>query len=217
MTTLYEENVQCCVCGAKNKFSGIGSTNALGSADLDTRPSEMKRSTIFAWVQRCPECGYCAFNVGSPLEGAKSVVRSIEYKKQLEDSTFPELANSFLCKAMIDRESKDYSAATWALIYAAWVCDDSGHASQATACRKRAADMLAIAEEQGQQMLHQEGADTAVLVDLLRRSGQFEKARQVIEKRRGSISEDIIAYVLDFQIALIDKQDLSCHTIDEAL
>lgn len=216
MTTLYEEKIKCCVCGTKNKFTGIGSTNAFGSADLDTRPPEMKRSTIFAWIQRCSGCGYCASNISLPHEGAKSIVGRIEYKEQLEDSSYSDLAKSFLCKAMIDRESKDYSGATWALIHASWVCDDSDHASQAKLCRKKAVDMFAIAEEQGQQVLKQEGANTAILVDLLRRSGQFEQARQVIEKQRGRISDDIIASVLEFQTVLIDKKDLTCHTIYEA-
>lgn len=217
MTTLNKKKIRCGICGLKSEYIEIGSTNAFGSTDLDTRPSEMERSTIFAWVQRCPKCGHCASDVSLPHEGAKSVVGRIEYKKQLEDSTYPELANSFLCKAMIDYESKDHTAATWALIHAAWVCDDSGHTGQAKACRMRAADTLVIAEEQGQQVSYQEEASTAILADLLRRSGQFEQARQVIEKRRGSISDDIIKRILDFETALIDKQDLSCHTIDEAL
>jgi hypothetical protein len=57
MTTLYREKSRCAVCGIATEYTSIGSTNAFGSPDLDTRPPEMQRSTIFAWVQRCPECG----------------------------------------------------------------------------------------------------------------------------------------------------------------
>ena len=150
-------------------------------------------------------------------EGAKMVVMRMEYKRQLKDPTHPELANSFLCKAMIDHESKDYVAATWAFIHASWACDDFAHVSQATVCREKAVDMIAIAEEHGQQVSPQEGARTAILADILRRVGQFEQARQVIEKERGSISDDNFTRILDFQIGLIDRQDLSCHSIEEAL
>jgi hypothetical protein len=84
-------------------------------------------------------------------------------------------------------------------------------------CRKRAADMLIKAEEHGQQVAEQEGASTAILSDLLRRSGRLEQARQVIATRRGGINEDIIVRILDFQTALLNRNDVSCHTSAEAL
>jgi len=217
MTTLHKKKVRCSVCGSESEYAGIGSTNAFGSADLDTRPPEMERSTIFAWVHRCPECGYCASDVSAPRAEAAAVVSKNEYKTQLGDPTYPELANSFLCKAMVDQGFKDYYAATWALIHAAWACDDSDHENQATMCRKRAADMLIKAEEHGQQVAEQEGASTAILADLLRRSGRLEQARQVIATRRGGITEDIIAQILDFQAILLDRNDMTCHTFAEAL
>ena len=218
MTTLYEKKTKCGVCGAENEYTVIGSTNTFGSSpDLDTRPPEMKRSTIFAWVQRCLECGYCASDIRVTRPGARAIVNSDKHKDQLNDPMYPDLANSFLCKAIIDRESKDFSAATWALIHAAWVCDDSNHPDQAEACRHKASDMLVIAEKHGQQVAEQEGASTAIIVDLLRRSGRIEQARQMIATRRGGVTEDIIARILDFQTALLDKNDVSCHTIAEAL
>jgi len=59
MTTMYEQNVDCFFCGTSSQHGSISSSNTLGSSDLDTRPAEMKRSTICYWVQRCPSCGYC--------------------------------------------------------------------------------------------------------------------------------------------------------------
>jgi hypothetical protein len=79
----------------------------------------MKRSTIFAWVQRCPGCDYCAADIGEAPSQAAHIVDSPEYRRQLSDSTYPELANSFLCKVLINESSGDYSAAAWALIHAA--------------------------------------------------------------------------------------------------
>jgi hypothetical protein len=77
-------------------------------------------------------------------------------------------------------------------------------------------EALARAEEHGQRLSKQEGAGTAILADLLRRSGRFDQARRAIAERRGTIADDIILRVLDFQIWLIDQDDESCHTIAEA-
>ena len=216
MTTLYKEKTRCSVCGAESGYDVIGSTNAFGSPDLDSRPPEMKRSTIFAWVQRCPECGYCASNVSKSRPGSGVVVKGKEYKGQLNDPEYPELANSFLCEAIVEQKAKDYAAATWALIHAAWVCDDSDRLAQAKVCRTKAAKMLLIAEEHGQKVAKQEGASTALLAELLRRAGRSEDAQKLIAERRGGITEDIIAQVLDFETTLLDKNDVSCHTIAEA-
>lgn len=217
MTTLYQEKVRCGLCGSETEITSIGSTNAFGSADLDTRPPEMTRSTIFAWVQKCSECGYCASDVSKSNPGFDAIIRGTEYRRQLNDKAYPELANSFLCKAIIDREAKDYVGATWALIHAAWVCDDAEHAAEAVMCRHKATNMLVTAEEHGKQVTEQEGASTAILVDLLRRSGRLDDATRTIAERRPRIIEDIILRILDFQDVLIRKGDVSLHTISEAL
>lgn len=180
MTTLYEENARCAVCGYEAEYNGIGSTNSFGSPDLDTRPPEMQRSTMFAWVQRCPECGYCASDVSKAPSQSAALVRTPEYARQLYDLTFPELANSFLCKALIDESSGDYAAAAWALIHAAWACDDDARPKPARTCRSKAAAMIEKALGSGQQFAEQDGADTAIQVDLLRRAGRLTEARRLI-------------------------------------
>lgn len=217
MTTFYKQKVRCALCKSENVFIGIASTNASGFPDLDTRPPEMQRSTIFAWVQRCSQCGYCASDVSKSRPGSEAVVNGAEYHKQLDDQAYPELANSFLCKAIIDREANDYAVATWALIHAAWVCDDADRAAEAVVCRSKAADMLVTAEAHGQRVAEQNGASTAILVDLLRRAGRTDDARRVIAERRTGISEAIIIRILDFQSDLIEKCGTSCHTISEVL
>jgi hypothetical protein len=127
------------------------------------------------------------------------------------------LAKSFLCQALIDSACGEFSAATWALIHAAWVCDDADALDQAAVCRQRAAKMLAVAEERGQQVAESGGWSTCILVDLLRRSGRLDDAQRVIAARRDTITEDDIVRILDFQTALLDKNDILCHTAAEAL
>jgi len=217
MTTLYKKKVRCAVCGNENEFTGIGSTNRLGWPDLDTRPPEMERSTIFTWVQRCPGCGFCASDISKAPPGAGSLVRASEYQKQLHDRAYPDLANSFLCKAMVDEQMSDYAAAAWALVYAAWACDDAEQRNQARICRSKAAKMLIEAEAHSQKIVEQDGMSTAILIDLLRRSGQYAEAQESLVTRQSAITEDFIIRILGFQATLIKNGDDSCHTIAEAL
>ena len=47
MTTVFPQTVRCSVCGAENEMMVVASTNTFGGTmDLDTRPPEMKRSTM---------------------------------------------------------------------------------------------------------------------------------------------------------------------------
>ncbi|MCK4375664.1 MAG: hypothetical protein KAX19_10055 [Candidatus Brocadiae bacterium] len=217
MTTLHKEEVRCDVCGGQSECIRIVSTNALGPPDLDMRPREMERSTMRHWVHRCPHCGYCASELSESPTGADAVVEKTEYKDQLKNPDYPELANSFLCKAMVDRATGDLVEATWALIRAAWACDDSGSPEKASACRQQAAQMLEMAQADGQDVAEQEGVSDAVLVDLLRRSGQMERAERVIESHRDVISEETIHRIFEYQSLLIREGDTSCHTVAEAL
>ena len=217
MTTYYEEKSCCGVCGSENEYTGIGSTNSFGSPDLDTRPPEMRRSTMFAWVQRCPDCGFCSSDVSKSRPGDQLLVNGADYKAQLNDPTYPDLANKFLCKAICDRAAGNYSDATWDFIHAAWACDDSGHADQAKVCRKTAADLLELSQKQGQKVAGQDRAEFAMLVDLLRRSGQITRAKALLASKQGGLGDDVIGRVLVFEVALLEKNDVSCHTISEAL
>lgn len=217
MTTLYPDNLKCAVCGAEAKYTQIGSTNAFGSPDLDTRPPEMRRSTMFAWVRRCPECGYCASDIGQAMPRAAALMRSPEYSRQLADETYPELANSFMCKALLEEQSEDLAAAAWSLIHAAWACDDAERDGPARTCRCKAVGMVGKVLDSGQRIADQEAADTAIQVDLLRRAGRLDEASELIRRQRAGIGEDIILKVLAFQERLIERGDLSCHTIAEAL
>jgi hypothetical protein len=182
---------------------------------------------MWDWVQRCIKCGYCADQITKPCPAARTVIKSQEYLDQLHDPIYPKQANSFLCAAIINREAKNYSAATWALIHAAWTCDDiKRHKAQAITCRLRAAEMLLLTEQAGQQIVDEHALieghlspkeiGAAILVDLLRRAGHMEKARSILVERRDAVSDCVIKTIFDYQGTLIDKNDRNCHTIDEA-
>jgi hypothetical protein len=217
MTRVCRKTISCAVCGTGSEQRMISSTHAFGSRDLDTRPPVMPRSSISLWVQRCPECGYCASNLAEDRPGAKTVVTNPKYKEQLADAAYPDRANSFLCKAMIEEVGGGKSKAAWAVIHAAWVCDDADKPEQAAVCRRKAAQRMVQTENGGETSGEEEDGRTAILVDLLRRSGQFEQAGRVIEERISGIKEENIRKVLLFQRTLIASSDSACHRIDEAI
>ncbi|MDO9565124.1 MAG: hypothetical protein Q7J15_00040 [Candidatus Desulfaltia sp.] len=135
----------------------------------------------------------------------------------MSDSNFPELANSFVCASMIHESNGEWSAATWALIHAAWACDDASQSPQAVTCRKRAAAMLRKAQASGQTLSDQPGAITTILVDLLRRAGELDEAAKVIQESKATKTEDTVIRIMEYQTELIQANDIGCHTIAEAL
>lgn len=217
MTTIFKGKFTCGICGKISEHDIIGSTNAFGSPDLDTRPPGGMRYTINTWVQRCPHCGYCASNIEEASKAADSMISSQEYQSQLGSDEYPELASSFLCKAILEKAKGDLNQAAWTTIHAAWACDDSGDDESAKKCRMRAVGLIKVAVSSGQKFSGQSGADVAITVDLLRRAGQFDEALQIIDEKQAEINDKIIRKILIFQKELILRSDNQCHTISSAM
>lgn len=217
MTTVAKSAEKCLVCGKSSDYPVIASTNLFGSRDLDTRPPQMMRSTIFAWIHRCPSCGYCAPNVSEGHAIAAQVVHSEAYLAQRSDKSYPVLANSFLCWALVQEAAGDYAEAIWAAIHAAWVCDDASAIVAADQCRQRAIDLIRRAQAQGISFAEGAGVEQGILADLLRRSGQFDQVEAVCEEGLAKNPEEIVRQVLVFQQALALREDRECHTVAEVV
>lgn len=217
MTTLVQENHTCLVCGETSEFVEIGSTNQVGAYDLDSRPPEMLRSTIPYWIQRCPHCGYCAPQVWVGPESAGEIIQSDAYLGQLSDRFYPALADHFLCWAMIQEACGELVEAGWACVNAAWACDDEGATIGASLCRLKAVGLLKQARKNHVHLFEQPGADDALLADLYRRSGEFEKAVTAVQVGVLKRPVETIRQMLYYQVALVMKRDIACHTIEEAV
>ena len=94
MTTMNEVEVTCCVCSTKSIHLSVGSTNTLGYPDLDTRPPEMERSTIYYNIQRCPNCGYCSEDLSTSVGNLETLVKSKIYQEIVFNSSVPDAAAS---------------------------------------------------------------------------------------------------------------------------
>jgi len=220
MTTMNPVEVTCSHCGTPSEFMKIGSTSVFGSPDLDLRPAPLARYNSAYDVQRCPHCGYCAPDISAPLvtEAAKHLIASDAYQSQLNHADFPEVANTFICWALLaEAEGGDPKATAWAYLKAAWACDDDNQGVLARHCRVRAAEYFQQGASDNDAGSEDPGSDEALLTDVLRRTGQFDSARAVCEQGLAMAENQVIQAVLRFQQSLIARQDTGCHTIEQAL
>jgi hypothetical protein len=214
---MFPKSIACCICGTISPVYEIASTSIFGSPDLDTRPPEMQRSTIKYWIQRCPTCGYCSRDLTEAHKITEKILAESTYQYQLNHGNYSKLANSFLCLSMIENAAKKYSSTTWALIHAAWVCDDDDKLLQAKECRVRAAKMLILSEENSQLVSEQPFGSYCILLDLLRRSEQFAEANKLIDKHFFKLEDYVMQKIFNFQLHLIENNDLRCYTIEDAM
>lgn len=217
MTTFAEESVVCGACGRVFTHHALASTNSFGSPDLDTRPPEMQRSTMHAWIQRCPSCGYCSRDASEFQDSLRAVLDSSEYRSQLADTRYPELASSFICSGMLADASERPDDAGWAYLHAAWVLDDARKDDLARLWRGKAADSFLAVVAEGHAFAAQPGASEAILIDCLRRAGRGGEALPLIERALSQNYEDIIHKILVLQRALIQRGDTAAHLVKEAL
>lgn len=210
MTVLGSLNVRCRHCGANSEQTVMVSTSTFGAPDLDLRPAEMKRSSMAAWLQLCPHCGYCVPHISEGVpEG--SVLTSDSYRATLRDERYPELARRFLAHALATAHSEPVRSA-WAYLHAAWVCDDAGSSSLAIEARRIAADLFRRLPPSSDP--EQQCAVDAVLVDVLRRSGQLDEAdakcRLLLAHRQCT---GPVRRVIEYQQRLIAAGDRSAHRV----
>ena len=214
---MHQEKVKCCVCGKKSNHDVVGSSYSHGSSDLDTRPPEMRRSTIYYSIQRCPSCGYCASDLSECSGDVKVHVESNEYQEIIGNKAIQKVAASFLALSYEKQQTHQYSESAWAAIHAAWICDDKNKQIASKECRKKAISMIESANAHAQNMGDQAGATEALTIDLMRRAGMFEKALKLAEETKTKDIEEIILQVIAYEESLIELKDIDSHTVSEAL
>ena len=174
MTTILENKIKCAVCGKGSGHKFNGSTNAFGSVVLDIRSLEMDQSTI----QRCPNCGYCSPKLSELIDDAGKQINSNEYRAQLTNKEFPDLANSFLCTGLLHEFAEEYDKAGWDCLKAARVCDEKENSKASSYCRKRAYSMFIEAMDSGQRFMDNASKERLLLTDIISRVGLVETAEE---------------------------------------
>jgi hypothetical protein len=216
-TNVIEKIFKCAICGHESKQWQLMSTNGSDDNDLDSRPLGMVRDTIIYDVRRCPRCGYCAEDISVADDVAKNIVKTAIYKRQLHNKNYPELANSFLCMALIEKEQGCFSDAASTTINAAWACDDKSKEPEAAiTCRKAAIGLIRMAEKAGQPFIEDEITNILVQVDLLRRSRQFGFALELMESKKEQLKDVGAEPIINFQKKLCMDGDIGCYKFSDA-
>ena len=212
MSTVMHENKTCAVCGNTHPYSVIASTNAFGSSDLDLRPPEMKRSTMILWVQECPDCGYVAGSVEDETTVTREFLKRPEYLTCDGRRPDSNLAARFYKHYLISLHDEQTRTAFFAVLHAAWACDDSGDAANARAFRLLSLSLLPelIGDDP-------EDRDTLRLVkaDVMRRAGLFSQLKEQYAAVR--FGEELLDQILAFELSLAGKEDAACYTVDDAM
>lgn len=224
--------VKCTLCGKTSDQCEILSVMSFGGCDLDSRPPPNARHAMEGWIQFCPYCGYCTQDISERLSCAAEVVQSKAYLANLmrygdfspplpsEDGrefVEPSISNKFLCFALIQEARGENAFAGWAYLHAAWGRDDSDYPECVCItrdCRKKAIAHFEKCLVEKKRFFEQQGGEYAVLADLYRRTGQFEKAVE-ISWRGMKDAEPIIADTLRCEIRLANASDDRCHRLDE--
>lgn len=208
MTTSRNFDKKCAVCTETSPQTVLMSTSTLGHPDLDLRPSEMKRSTMFAWLQECPHCGYVAYNIEGELKVPSDLLKSDEYLTCRGYDFKSDLAKRFFRHSLISDAEKDYRSQFFSLLHCAWKCDDAED-ELAVEMRK-----LALKSIDKFDAMNDDEADNLKLIkaDLLRRSLQFDEL--IREFMEVSFDEELKNEVVAFQLELAAKKDSACYTME---
>lgn len=213
MANYRERKRTCAVCGKKHlyRFPAFGRRDAGPDPYLDLRLPMIDRDGMERLVQECPFCGYAAKDVNRPTQVTREYLGSEEYRTCGGLCFGEPLAGRFYRQHLILLRDEKFSEAFFALLRAAWLCDDDGEAANAAACRRAAADLME------REILPNERTDVYELLyaDVLRRSGQFEKLVDQFSEIRPE-TEDYRRLIV-FEYVLAEKQNDGCYTIKDAL
>ncbi len=202
------ESLRCAVCGAESRQEMPASADSRGTPDLDTRPAGMARSTILSWVLQCPQCRYAAPDIREEAPaGVPELVRTEHYQA---------IECRFERHAWILAQLGHYADAGWVSLHAAWIADDEGDAGRAREWRGRAVERWKKGKQHGQSFMQATEQEFALVVDLLRRRGDFAEAKETClagldEEGLSPAIEDM----LRFQLALIGRRDAAAHSTAE--
>lgn len=217
MTTIFEEEVTCAVCGAKQTVQEMGSTSSFGPMDLDTRPPPLQRGTMEMWVHECVECGFVAPELEKAVQGDARVVASAGYRVEIEKAGRVRQASRFVCRSLLDESAGDLVTAGWRRLHAAWVCDDVANVGEAREQRLAALKHFERARAQGKlAMKSVVGGEQLLLADIARRAGEFSRALGFCEAGLAVAAlPAFVAKLLALQRELVLARDVGGHTVAE--
>lgn len=212
MSKFVVKNMECNICGRTNEITVLALASSQGTADLDFRPPEVRRSAMPLWVHKCDYCR----NVFSTSESMpvyeEKYIDSKEYVNCAGIPGLPELGKRFVKLALIYQHCKEYKKAGDAFLWAAWACDDERLDVTAIVCRKRA--LSCYNEVDAKKVPRRELPELKLrIVDLLRRSGLFEEAVSFAGRLKFKTEQYI--RIQQFQVARAKAGDKKCYRLED--
>ena len=212
MTTIAKQTTRCFVCGTENEFCVVVSTNSFGPTDLDTRPPEMKRSTMNYWVQTCPSCGYSATDVSDDTTVARTFLETESYQTYDGIPFLSELAKEFYRHYLIQAADHRKEDAFFALLHAAWACDDKDDETCAVQMRNKAIsianDLLVSGNLENKDTLR------VMRADLLRRATRFDELLD--QYAHTDYQDELLNSILRFEKEMARRKNSECLTVQDA-
>jgi hypothetical protein len=209
MTTARDFDKKCAVCTKTSPQTVLMSTSSWGYPDLDLRPSEMQRSSMFAWLQECPHCGYVAVDIENEPGVSSELLKSDGYLACEGYEFKSDLAKRFFKHSLISKAKGDYRSQFFSLLHCAWKCDDAedGLAVEMRKLALKSIDKFNARSDDEKSNLK------LIKADLLRRSLQFDKL--ISEFNDVTFDDELKNEAIAFQLELAEKKDSSCYTIED--
>lgn len=210
MTMITDEKLKCALCGTEGSYSILYSTNCFGPCDLDTRPAPMERDTLSVQIQVCQNCGYSNYDITTlDYPNVKEIVKSKKYQDIL-NTNLPTTAKNFYLFATIAEENKENGVAGYALLKAAWACDDCMELELAMEFRKKS-----IINYLNYLKKNETDETKLILLDLYRRTKQFDKVIEYASNINFVKENELFDKIRDCEIRLSQIQDSDCHNLGE--
>ena len=208
MTTIWEKQMTCAVCGHTFEGRILTSTNSMGLPDLDLRPAEMARSTLGMEITVCPNCHYVAYDISEPVsEETKNFVLS-DAEFQTDYWTYSVKAYRNLIHIAVLEER--FHDAFWAYLKAAWV-DEGRDRLRPSPIRNEVLEFFIQHEE---ELEFDDDTRICMKADLLRRTSRFKEVIALVQS--STPSERQTDVILHFQKHLAEKEDAGCYTVGSA-
>lgn len=206
MSIIDRKTVTCSVCGHKQTVRYARSLFGAGSPELDGKPPWLLRSSMPVWVHKCHRCGFAAYCLEGGDRSLRMFIVSPAYVFcEGKPLLFP-LAVKFYQQGILALRQGETLSAYHAFLHAAWACDDRHNLPGAVSCRRKAAALYSGLEKEAQN----NSRLLLTQVDLLRRTGQFSAALQLLDAEE--IEEERLLPYVRFERTLISQKDRKGHS-----
>jgi len=211
MTTHRERKIRCAVCGTPQVVWDIMSYTSYRIAALD-----LSDQFMYPWaeIKYCTVCGYASPQLDKQ-PAHPEVLKSEEYRSILRHRWLNEYCKAYLCYSLFLIAEGEYAKAAWKTFRAALFCVSSLE-QVARDYRLKAVDLMELAHQNRQYLTSNLEHDCLMKVDLLRQSGEFERAKSAIDEGVACNPSELIRLLFEYEQRLIDATDVESHTIYES-